>query len=1130
MSNKPVLLIGLGGTGSIIASKIYHAIPDKEKGKVIVHIFDTDVNSVDKLNLKSTDRTIISSDLTVEKCLLKDYIKRSNAEAWFPTEHQSLLKTKFSDGAGQVRAISRLAYLDAIGCGKLRELEKKLGEFSEVNGMDYDDVRVMIVCSIAGGTGSGIFLQTGLFLKDYFNSRGKGVTVRGAFLLPDIFAKNGISTGSRVKNMYANGYACLKELDAIIKSTMGNGQEENVNIQLAYKPEMADEKVTFNPYDFVFLYDYENVDGKHLGSFEHYIDQISKALYLQLFSDIAGASDSDEINMLVNIVENDGRARYASSGVATLVYPYNDIVDYSTHRLASENMGKNWLKLDQLFNHELEEIENYKKQGIHREPLKKYIRMNELFDNEVKNGTPFFKNINRSLHLINKDNELGEKKTEEFLQNVVKRVKDDFDSAKEFDNFRQYKRPNHDNLFAKADDMRNEVEAFESHVNRFKKKVLDSIEDKKNLISSDITPIHIIENGDLSKFDYQLAYWILGQKDGEAMHPIASRYFLYELKLLLEDKIKTLNERTEDLYKLMEQYAKDFGQDSSASEVAAEKASNSGGLFGLFKKEYKVFAQEYEEKADKQFKRIEEYGYKKMLLGVYEDLLKSVDDLIENGEEMFFRILNEIMVDFSLKSDNLAKMHEDKTDVSKSYVLADRDSKDKLYDELIKNIDVENILKASYKDIFLEKYNEFILRRKRENRRVKNNLKENYKNKILEGYEHKIKDAQLLDFDVITALRKEIELSGKPYEEEANIMAERILNVKNRAKPFMLNSGDHQLKLWGINPQVLSGLSEEERDKYFGASNENLVSEGFSKYEIIRYSSIFGLKAQEFNKFSSTNSQSGNMPGDYFAAYKERVDKLNKNELTVTPHLDKRWHCINYMPDINDDQAQKDKVSIIDGFINGLLFENITARNKEGSEIWVFKDIHGNAQEIKNGDRELKAEYPILLNGLGNNPFIVDEIKHIFADKKEKEFGIFNRNLEKHSYIGLARPNAVNLVDILIKYVSQSGRANESEAKDKIIEILNAFMANSLNYINEYYSVTRKKTAVEVFAKFMFIILNNSAEYKASDKGLDFVDNIVEKIKVKSEMELNGIGEVLDKNAYEALTFEDLVQFIEERN
>ena len=1126
MSNKPVLLIGLGGTGSEIVAKIYHAIPENEKEKVVVHIFDTDVNAVAKLNLKATDRTIISSDLTVEKCLLKDYIKRSNASAWFPVEHPSILKTKFSDGAGQIRVVSRLSYLDAIGSKKLVELEKKLGEFYQINGSDYDDVRVMIVCSIAGGTGSGIFLQTGLFIKDYFESRGKGVKTRGAFLLPDIFVKNGISPG-RLNNMYANGYACLKELDAIIKSTMGTSEENNVNIQLAYKPEMADEKVTLNPYDCVFLYDYENIDGKHLVDLDAYKDQIAKTLYLQLFSDIAGASDSDEINMIINIVENDGRARYASSGVATLEYPYDEVVRYCTNRLASEKIGKDWLKLDDLYDFEVKEVENYKKQGVHRETPKKYIRMNELFDNEVKSNNILLKKLNRTLHLINSDGDLGEKKTKEFLKAVEKKVNGDYADSKEYRNFRAYAHPSEENIFGKPDDIKNEVAAFESSLSNFERKVKETVDDKKNLLCSTIFPLHVIDKSEIGKDDYQLAYWILGKKDGVALHPLASRYFLYEVKQLLENKIKVLDENVSDLLVSIEKYTTSYGNGNSAIDEAVQKA-NKRGLFGLFGSKSKDFGNEYMAKATKQFKKIEEYGNKSILLGVYKHMLNCINDLIENGEDLFFAKLKEIITDFSLQAQKDETQHEGKTDVSKVFVLADAKCKQKLYGNITDRVDVDNILETSYKDIFLEKYSDFMERKKNGHITRGNNLKEKYKKTILTSYENKIRTTQLIDYDVISALKKEIEFEGHSYEEQKTIMEEKLLNVKNRAKPFMLNSGEHQLKLWGVNPLVIGELTEEEAAKILGNRSEILISDGFSKYEIIRYSSIFGLKAQEFDKFSSV-SQVGEMPGVYFQAYKERIEKLNKNELTVTPHLDKRWHCINYMPDINDEQAKKDKNSIIEGFIYGLLFENIVIREKDGRDIWVFKDANG-AQEIKNGGKELIAQYPVLFTGLGNNPFIVDEIKEMFADKKEREFSTYNRQLEEHSYIKFAKEGSINIIDILIKFVSQSGRANEKDAESKILSILDVFMEKGKNYIKEYYGSTRIRTAVEVFAKYMYAILNSSDEYKNSEKNVSFVDSIIEKIDATVDAEMGTVDMMLDKKEYEGTDFDNLVKFIKERD
>lgn len=1132
MGNKPVLLLGLGGAGCEIASRIYKELPESERKRVVVHTFDTNINDILKLGLKNSDITVTSSEYTVEQCLLDEKIRRSNVTEWFPNESPTILRTKFSDGAGQIRAISRLAYMQVMGNPeKLMDLEKKLQTFSQVDGLDYaNDVRVMIVCSIAGGTGSGIFLQTALYLKDYFKSKGKNVTIRGSFVLPDIFVKSGIIKGGNKPNIRANGYACLKELDAIIKSTMGQDDENNINIQLAYKPGMADEKVTTTPYDFAFLYDYENLDGQHLGEYQHYLDQISKVIYLQLFSDIARETDSDEINELRNIVENDGRARYASAGVSTLIYPYKDIVDYSSYRIASENIGENWLKLDKLYNHEVEAIENDKKLGIFKEIPKKYIRINELFENEIKNNNVFFKHLERSLYEINAEGELGDKKVKLLIESINRRVENDVTESKEYKEYTKFNEPQLERLKSKADEMKNEVENFETILIRFKKAVNNGIDDKKSMISRDILPLFLIEPKDMAKFPYQPMYWILGVKDGQALHPIASRSFLYELKTILLEKIGILSEETSDLYSSIERYNKDFEQGRSANEVASEKVNNSNGFFSMFKKDWKVFGNEYNEKASKQMKRLKTYYEKKVLLGVYEELRKSVDDIIENDEERFFTALNEIITDFSQKYDSLSKMHEEKTDVTKVFVLATKELKDKLYQSLVININVENALNTSYEDIICEKYNSFIIRKKNEYSRQTQNIKDSYKNKILDSYRNKIINSQILDMNVIEALRKENELLGNDYSNQKGFIEQQVRNTKNRAKPFALKSGSNELNLWGLNPVILETLSDDDIQELFEERKKIISSNGFSKYEIIRYVSNHGLKVQDFDKFSSGDPTINKEPGDYFLAYKELVDKLTKNEKTVTPHLDKRWHLINYMPDINDAQAAQDRIRIMLQFVNGLLYGFITASKKDDRSFWIFIDKNGNSQKIKNGEKELKAEYPVLLAGLGSNPFIVDNIKSRVLEKKSKDFEVFASNLEKHEFITLLREGQINLIDILIKYMNKTIKAKEDDEKTKINGILDAFIDEVKEYILSYYGSSRKRTALEVAIKYIYVMLNNSIEYQKSDKETEIIQMIATKIKTRCSILIEENKLEINVADNEKTNYDELIEFIKGRN
>lgn len=306
-------------------------------------------------------------------------------------------------------------------------------------------------------------------------------------------------------------------------------------------------------------------------------------------------------------------------------------------------------------------------------------------------------------------------------------------------------------------------------------------------------------------------------------------------------------------------------------------------------------------------------------------------------------------------------------------------------------------------------------------------------------------------------------------------------------------------------------------------------SNGFSKYEIIRYVSIHGLKAQDFDKFSAGDSSINKEPGDYFLAYKDSVDKLTKNEKTVTPHLDKRWHLINYMPDINDTQAAQDKRKIMLQFANGLLYGFIIASKKEDRSIWVFKDKNGNRQEIKSGDRNLEAKYPILLTGLGSNPFIIDSIKNRIEEMKNRDFDIFNSNLEKHEFLNLLTDGYNNLIDILIKYVNEASRAKQDEAKEKITLILEVFLDEVVEYMLNYYGSSRKRTALEVAIKYMYVMLNNSNEYRISDKEIDYIQEIVAKIEAKGIqiIQENRLEITLSEN--KNIDYEKLINFINER-
>ncbi|HNI45500.1 MAG TPA: tubulin-like doman-containing protein, partial [Chitinophagales bacterium] len=240
MAHVPTILIGLGGLGSYIVDSIYSQIPADKREFVAIHAFDTNVNDLSKLkNLKAENLTQTSTNWTVG-----EYLRMADPSVkdWFPFEQSEVLRKSLTDGAGQIRSVSRLAYRAAMESGKLGNLHNSINHiFRETGGSMTSSARVMIVCSIVGGTGAGIFLQTAMYMRDLLelDFQRKNVLIRGAFILPDCLVLSNVIHGDEIENVRANAYASIKELNAITRNAAG-GSDANINIELEYKPNQVD--------------------------------------------------------------------------------------------------------------------------------------------------------------------------------------------------------------------------------------------------------------------------------------------------------------------------------------------------------------------------------------------------------------------------------------------------------------------------------------------------------------------------------------------------------------------------------------------------------------------------------------------------------------------------------------------------------------------------------------------------------------------------------------------------------------------------------------------------------------------------------------------------------------------------
>src|SRR5699024_5091926 len=86
---------------------------------------------------------------------------------WFPKNAVMYDKT-VSEGAGQVRAISRLALNATIKTGKLKPLYDAIDDLFRKDGKALKQaMRIVIASTASGGTGSGIILPLSMIVRDY---------------------------------------------------------------------------------------------------------------------------------------------------------------------------------------------------------------------------------------------------------------------------------------------------------------------------------------------------------------------------------------------------------------------------------------------------------------------------------------------------------------------------------------------------------------------------------------------------------------------------------------------------------------------------------------------------------------------------------------------------------------------------------------------------------------------------------------------------------------------------------------------------------------------------------------------------------------------------------------------------
>lgn len=235
---KRTLYIGLGGTGfkTLLHTKrafieTYGEVPPMIKFLA----FDSDRNQYKNYSLNSIYGEVKfdqseASDLMVQQAAAK--VSRSRAElSWLPDRNLPAV-VDLVNGCGMVRTNGRIAF--SFNYRKSRDNIKnalnKICNLTAVHNDKYDlisnDVEVNIVFSIAGGTGSGNFIDMAYLVKDVFKEQALPETSKivGYMVLPDIYDAQ---LSFNKEKLFPNGCGSLVDLDYMMH--LGFDQQIPVN-------------------------------------------------------------------------------------------------------------------------------------------------------------------------------------------------------------------------------------------------------------------------------------------------------------------------------------------------------------------------------------------------------------------------------------------------------------------------------------------------------------------------------------------------------------------------------------------------------------------------------------------------------------------------------------------------------------------------------------------------------------------------------------------------------------------------------------------------------------------------------------------------------------------------------------
>ncbi len=1124
------LILGLGGTGCKIVSKVEQlATPEQRKYIRFVHL-DTDANELRAIKMKSPGSFIIqtSTRITVGQALRSDVEAREKS---FPLNRQ-LLNKPLTEGAGQVRAISKLAFDSCLREGRLAPLHDAINELQKLNGDDMaQSMRVVIVSTLVGGTGSGILLPLSMYLRNYLeNVCRKKPIIRGFCLLPDVFFHSADKTDIEKNNLRTNAYAALRELDAFMlkaDSTKSAELGEKFWLKMPTPGTVGEyDDYTVDPMDFCFLFDGQNMDGDGLDNLQMYIEHAANCIYASSVSKLNKRLNSSEDNTILQRCAENGRNRYCGIGTSKVVYPFEAVRNYIAMKWMSQAMTEDWLRYDKAYQNKLISIQQSKARGVMLPPVEKRKFYCDSVASDQGETNYFAFSIFEACH--NKD-KMG-------ISFTTPRWKTYYDKLKAFIENKVAEDVGYDEGLAqsieesignlryaldgnKVSDFTASYYPLATSMKAFFQMTKRHAEDIAGVAADSLFSPHNFNTGS----EHHVEHWLT--ENGVPLHPNAIRYFLYNLEELLKEEKRRLEtpadeasdavagegESLEDAFAVssfadLEKSIKGFFEDKNYSldtksgeavsvNIGSYVMSLKGGFAGVTQQgRNRDVMERVINDCNDYVSNVSDYYATYLRLAIIQKALDYVNQLC-NSYEYFYQQLETEISRLPRRMERIEESYSNDAGNPIMYACASSACLKGLSDRcpnMVGSIELtESFKKELFDDIFKtlsvsepEKQRAFI------DDLVSNKILDFWRGEVVSQY------GKQVDMDIIDAMRTQAELEENKFgaEEQLYYIEDICAMARKLSAPFIdkpIGQEPYIIKACSLGEEVLntedvlkSGLI---REVFHGCECDELMG----KYQIMFMSAMYDLKIEDLPKFAPVDDLyvDPHGKGSYYKAYWDRIDGVlpdsNKTRI-ITPHLDKRWHYIGVMPDLSEKSENKCIAEAQIAFFISLMYRYVRFDRDQYRFIDEAGDFISDDIVVEDGRcNRLSEIYQAMLM---SRPLVSTMNKHYSDELKKEKDGLTLGNRDYKStklYRGVKDahfkaydqiPNvSVFEIPILCKMSSGSTTYSDAEYGTMLKNILE-FMED---YLEEFYSnpSIRQAFLVEWLCEQAKLMISNLKEY-----------------------------------------------------